>query len=140
MTSNAAAGRIKGISRPEIAAPAEVRLDVVRKKRVARDRKRFIRAAAVILIGIFVLVGMRAYCAYMQHANNVLVRENAYLQAEIDSLNSSLSEENKVTRIEEAAIEKYGMVFPTSENCIKLGAPEDEGGSLAQVIKSEAYN
>lgn len=140
MTSNATAGRIRGIRNPEYTAPAEVKLDAVRRKRVAKDRKRFIRAAAVILIGIFVLVGMRAYCAYMQHANNVLIQENAYLQAEIDSLSSSLSEENKVTKIEEVAIEKYGMVFPTSENCIKLGASEEIDGSLAQVIKSEAYN
>lgn len=140
MTNNATAGRIKGISRPDLAAPAEIRLDVIRRNRVAKDRKRLIRVAAVILIGIFVLVGMRAYCAYMQHANNVLIQENAYLQAEIDSLNSSLSEENKVTRIEEVAIDKYGMVFPTSENCIKLGTSEDKDESLAQVIKSEAYN
>lgn len=140
MTNNATAGRIKGISRPDLAAPAEIRLDVIRRNRVAKDRKRLIRVAAVILIGIFVLVGMRAYCAYMQHANNVLIQENAYLQAEIDSLNSSLSEENKVTRIEEVAIDKYGMVFPTSENCINLGTSEDKDESLAQVIKSEAYN
>lgn len=140
MTNNATVGRIKGISRPDLAAPAEIRLDVIRRNRVAKDRKRLIRVAAVILIGIFVLVGMRAYCAYMQHANNVLIQENAYLQAEIDSLNSSLSEENKVTRIEEVAIDKYGMVFPTSENCIKLGTSEDKDESLAQVIKSEAYN
>lgn len=140
MTNNATVGRIKGISRPDLAAPAEIRLDVIRRNRVAKDRKRLIRVAAVILIGIFVLVGMRAYCAYMQHANNVLIQENAYLQAEIDSLNSSLSEENKVTRIEEVAIDKYGMVFPTSENCINLGTSEDKDESLAQVIKSEAYN
>lgn len=140
MTNNATAGRIKGISRTDLAAPAEIRLDVIRRNRVAKDRKRLIRVAAVILIGIFVLVGMRAYCAYMQHANNVLIQENAYLQAEIDSLNSSLSEENKVTRIEEVAIDKYGMVFPTSENCINLGTSEDKDESLAQVIKSEAYN
>ncbi len=140
MTNNATAGRIKGISRTDFAAPAEIRLDVIRRNRVAKDRKRLIRVAAVILIGIFVLVGMRAYCAYMQHANNVLIQENAYLQAEIDSLNSSLSEENKVTRIEEVAIDKYGMVFPTSENCINLGTSEDKDESLAQVIKSEAYN
>ena len=118
----------------------EVNLDAVRRRRIANDRRRVLRIAAAVLIGIFVLVGMRAYCAYMQHANNQLVKENAYLQAEIDSLNSSLSEEAKVTKIEEVAVDKYGMVFPTAENTINLGAAEDEGSSLAQAIRSEAYN
>ena len=140
MTSNATAGRIKGIRNPNYMAPTEVNLDSVRRKRIKRDRKRLIRVAAVILIGIFVLVGMRAYCAYMQHANNELIKENAYLQAEIDSLNSNLSDEFKVTEIEEVAIEKYGMVFPTAENTVNLGAAEDEDSSLAQAIRSEAYN
>ncbi len=140
MTSNATAGRIKGIRNPNYTAPTEVNLDSVRRKRIKRDRKRLIRVAAVILIGIFVLVGMRAYCAYMQHANNELIKENAYLQAEIDSLNSNLSDEFKVTEIEEVAIEKYGMVFPTAENTVNLGAAEDEDSSLAQAIRSEAYN
>lgn len=140
MTSNATAGRIKGIRNPNYTAPTEVNLDSVRRKRIKRDRKRLIRVAAVILIGIFVLVGMRAYCAYMQHANNELIKENAYLQAEIDSLNSNLSDEFKVTEIEEVAIEKYGMVFPTAENTVNLGAAEDEDSNLAQAIRSEAYN
>ena len=118
----------------------EVNLDAVRRKRIARDRKRLIRTAAAILLGIFVLVGMRAYCAYMQHVNNELIKENAYIQAEIDSLNSSLSEEINVTRIEEVAVDKYGMVFPTAENCINLGTTEDKDESLAQIIRSEAYN
>lgn len=139
MTSSATAGRIKGTRKPAYAAPTEVNLDSVRRKRIAKDRKRFARIASVILFAIFVLVGMRAYCAYMQHANNELIKENAYLQAEIDSLNSSLSEEVKVTKIEEVAINKYGMVFPTADNTINLGTADDTEKSLAQAIRNEAY-
>ncbi|MBQ6623861.1 MAG: hypothetical protein IJH57_04505 [Mogibacterium sp.] len=140
MTSNATVGRIKGINKPDYKAPAEVNLDAVRRKRIANDRKRLIRVAAIVLLGIFVLVGMRAYCAYMQHANNELIKENSYLQAEIDSLNSDLSKEYKVTKVEEVAVDKYGMVFPTAENTINLGNANDEDNSLAQAIRSEAYN
>ena len=140
MTSNATVGRIKGINKPDYKAPAEVNLDAVRRKRIANDRKRLIRVAAIVLLGIFVLVGMRAYCAYMQHANNELIKENSYLQAEIDSLNSDLSKEYKVTKVEEVAVDKYGMVFPTAENTINLGNANDEDNSLARAIRSEAYN
>ena len=140
MTSNATVSRIKGINKPNYNTPAEVNLDAVRRKRIANDRKRLIRVAAIVLLGIFVLVGMRAYCAYMQHANNELIKENSYLQAEIDSLNSDLSKEYKVTKVEEVAVDKYGMVFPTAENTINLGNANDEDNSLAQAIRSEAYN
>ena len=140
MTGSATAGRASRINNPGYTVPVEVRLDAVRNRRISRDRKRLLRIAAVILIGIFVLVGMRAYCAYMQNANNVLMEENAYLQAEIDSLNSSLSDEIKVTRIEEVAIDEYGMIFPTKDNCINLGNTEVKEESLAQTIRVEAYN
>lgn len=139
MTSSAAASRANRIKNPAFIAPVEVRIDAVRSKRIAKDRRRFIRIAAVVLIGIFILVGMRAYCAFMQHTNNELIKKNAYLQAEIDSLNSSLSDEISVTKIEEVAVDKYGMVFPNADNCINLGAAEDKENSLAQAIRSEAY-
>ena len=118
----------------------EITLDLIRSRRVSRDRRRLVRFAAIILAGIFILVSMRAYCAYMRHANNQLIKENGYIQAEIDSLNSQIVEEIKVTRIEKVAMDKYGMVFPTAENTINLGASESADETLAATIRSEAYN
>ena len=118
----------------------ETTLDMIRSRRVAKDRRRLVRLSAIVLVGIFVLVGMRAYCAYMQHVNNQLVRENGYIQAEIDSLNSQLVEEIKVTRIERVAMDKYGMVFPTAQNCINLSTAPKPEENLAAIIRSEAYN
>ena len=118
----------------------EITLDAIRSKRVAKDRRRLVRLASLVLAGIFVLIGMRAYCAYMQHANNQLIKENSYIQAEIDSLNGQLSEQSKVTRIERVAMDKYGMVFPTAENTINLGVAKESEETLAATIRSEAYN
>lgn len=107
--------------------------------RIRADRKSALILLAVIMTAIFVLVGMRSYAAIIQHENNMLIEQNEYLQAEIDSLNSQIVEETKVTRIEKLATEDYGMVFPTSDNCIKLGTEEEVRG-LAAAIRSEAYN
>ena len=120
-------------------APRAVRIDEARKERASKERSGMLRLAILLILGIFILLGMRVYCATIQHANNVLIEENAYLQAEIDSLNSQLVEQTKVTKIEEVARGKYGMVFPSSENCINLGDVKDESDSLAATIKSEAY-
>ena len=104
------------------------------------NRKRLFSIIAVALLAIFVLIGLQAYTATLQHANNVLAEENAMLQAEIDSMDSQIVEETKVTKIEKTARQKYGMVYPTSDNCITIHEDEDMGDNLAATIRKEAYN
>ncbi len=118
----------------------ESRAERIRADRIKADRKSAVRLVAVIIIGIFVLVGMRSYAAIIQHENNVLQMQNEYLQAEIDSLSSQITEETKVTKIEQVATEKYGMVYPSADNTVVLGSAQEEAGNLASVIISEAYN
>lgn len=110
------------------------------EERIRADRRSIIKILSVVMIAIFVLVGMRSYAAILQHENNVLAEQNEYLQAEIDSISSRIVEETKVTKIEKIATEQYGMVFPTSDNCIRLGDDGEETGGLAAAIRSEAYN
>lgn len=105
-----------------------------------KQRKQLIKLISLVMLGIFVLVGMRSYAAIIQHDNNVLMEENAYIQAEIDSLSSQIVEETKVTKIEQVATTKYGMVYPTPDNCVKLSDNESEEQGLAAAIRSEAYN
>ena len=93
-----------------------------------------------MVLAVFILVGLSAYAASIQHANNVLTQENEYLQAEIDSLRIQIVEETKVTRVEEVATTKYGMVYPSSENCVVINEKAENSHSLAASIRSEAYN
>ncbi len=116
------------------------RAERIRADRIKADRRSAIRILAVVIIGIFVLVGMRSYAAIIQHENNTLIEQNEYLQAEIDSLSSQIIEETKVTKIEKVATETYGMVYPSSENCVSLSAEAPDSQNLAAVIRSEAYN
>ena len=110
-----------------------------RAVRIKAEKKKAIILVAVFILAVFTLVGMRSYAAILQHENNVLTEQNAMLQAEIDSLSSQIVEETKVTKIEKEAINEYGMVYPTSENCIKLTSEEENGETLADAIRSEAY-
>lgn len=116
------------------------RAERIRADRIKADRKSAVRILAVIIIGIFVLVGMRSYAAILQHENNVLIQENEYLQAEIDSLNCQIIEETKITKIEEVATQKYGMVYPSAENCVILSMDDTGTENLAEFIRSDAYN
>jgi cell division protein FtsB len=123
-TSPVSAGRVRTITR-------------TRSRRASRN---MLLTALAVITAVFLLVGLSAYAASIQHANNVLAQENAYLQAEIDSLNSQIVEETKVTKVEEIATEEYGMVYPTSANCIVIDESEKSEGGLAAEIKHEAYN
>ena len=104
------------------------------------DRKRLTKIVVIALLAVFVLVGLQAYTATLQHANNVLAEDNAYLQAEIDSMQAEIVEETKVTKIEKTATKKYGMVYPTSDNCVTIHEGEDTADNLAATIRAEAYN
>ena len=116
------------------------RVQRIKEDRIRADRRSAVRILAVVMIGIFVLVGMRSYAAIIQHENNILVRENEYLQAEIDSLQSQIIDETRVTRIEKVATQQFGMVYPSAANVVKLGNAESEVKNLAAAIRSEAYN
>ncbi len=106
-----------------------------------RNDKRFMLLLAVMIVaGLFVMIGMRCYGATIQHANNELEEKNSYIQAEIDSLQSQIIEKTKVTTIESLATEQYGMIYPTSDNCIRFSADDEEKENLAATIRSEAYN
>ena len=108
-----------------------------RSKRASRN---LFLAISAIVLAVFILVGLSAYAASIQHANNVLMEENEYLQAEIDSLNSQIVEATKITKVEEVAKKKYGMVYPSPENCIVINEASENSQNLAVSIRSEAYN
>ncbi len=110
------------------------------RTRSRRASRNLFIAVATLVLAVFILVGLSAYAASIQHANNVLEQENAYLQAEIDSLKSQIVEETKVTKVEEIATTKYGMVYPSAENTVVINENADGSQSLASSIKSEAYN
>ncbi len=106
----------------------------------SRKTGKLVKIILLAVAVIFILIGIQAYTATLQHANNILVQDNEYLQAEIDSIKSKIVEETKVTKIERIATDKYGMVYPTSDNCITIDEGKKGGENLAAAIKSEAYN
>lgn len=115
-------------------------LKAAQRKMSRRASRNLFFSAAALIIAVFILIGMSAYAASIQHANNVLEKENAYIQAEIDSLNSRIVDATKVTKIEKIATEEYGMIYPTTENCIVISEDSESGENLAAVIRHEAYN
>ena len=96
----------------------------------------------VLLVGILglAIVFMAAASANLRRLNNDLEAENAYIQAEIDSLEIKIGNASNINRIEKVATEKYGMVRADDESCISLGSEKTETTNLAATIKQEAYD
>ena len=92
--------------------------------------------AMVFFLQVFFSCNLMA----MQAENNRLQAENEYMQAEIDSMEDRIVEVTKVSSIEKTATQKYGMVYPSAQNCITIKADKPQDNSLASIIKHEAYN
>ena len=110
------------------------------KAGLSLDGRSLVKIIAIVLLVIFTLVSLQAYTAMLQRSNIELQEDNAYIQAEIDSMRSQIVEETKVTKIEKTARKKYGMVYPTSDNCVTIHEEEEMADNLAATIRSEAYN
>ncbi len=98
---------------------------------------------AVLLVAVLaiMMVACSAYSAKLQTENNKLQANISNLQADIDSLNEQIVEHTKLETITNVAMNKLGMVYPSSDNCIRINSGEvEEEGSLAAAIKNEAFN
>lgn len=110
-----------------------------RYEETGKESLSFKKLVIIAVITVFTLISIQALTASIQHKNNELMSQNEYLQAEIDSLNSQIIEETKVTKIERLATDKYGMVYPTSENFVTIHEETEISTNLASTIKGELY-
>ena len=114
----------------------------IKSKNNAMSNQRY-GAYVVLVVVLTVIVGMiaiRSVEASLQHSNNLLTKDNEYLQAEIDALNSEIINETKLSNIEKTAVSELGMITPTSENCITIEDEKSANSNLAATIIDEAYN
>ena len=115
-----------------------------------RDRRRTeaaarSRALLVLAVGFlcFTIVFMSALSAKLNRENMLLREENAEVQADIDNLNRSIGNANRVDKIEEVAISELGMIHSDASQCVTIGQSEESETSephLAAEIKKELYS
>ncbi len=96
----------------------------------------------IIVVGLLciVMVVLTAYSAELKCDNNALSQSNKELQGEIDTLKVRIKSANNIEHIEKVAIEKLGMVYPNSGECIYLNQEAAPEANFAMVIRERAYN
>lgn len=111
--------------------------------RVERDLKRLntlVLGLILMFLLLFVPISATSQLSELQAENNRIQAENEYMQAEINSMQSEIVEATNVTKIEKLATNKYGMVYPSEANCIRISKDKPTKNNLASTIKDEAYN
>ena len=96
----------------------------------------------ILVIGALAIAGVvtTAYAAQIKYNINVLNKENAVIQGEIENLNVSIKAANNIKTIEEKAAAELGMVYPTYDQMVFLPEEPQKVNDFAMVLKEQAYN
>lgn len=96
---------------------------------------------AIIIVGVMMIfwVVLNAYAAQIRSENNALITKNEALQGEVDTLTVNLKTSNSIEHIEYVAKNKYGMIYPTSDQRIYITDKDKPDENFATVIREQAY-
>lgn len=96
---------------------------------------------AVVMIGVLLIgtVVVNAQTAKLQYNINQLKNQNAILETEISMLEFKIEKETSVEKLEKVALTKLGMHYPAADQSVHLATVNKGEGSLADTIKSKAY-
>lgn len=92
-----------------------------------------------IFLFIILIIGLYAISASVQQKNNYLEKENSEMRAEVGALEKQLVDTSSIDKIEDMAMEKYGMVHPSQSNYVKMNVVNNDSG-LREKIEKEAYS
>ncbi len=108
-------------------------------RRTAAERYRMLTVVLAVGLICFLMVMMSAVSANLERSNDELRTDNAYIQADIDTLNDRVGESTNINRIEDVATKKLGMIHPDANNCINVDGKTSVKTDLAKTIKTQAY-
>ena len=107
---------------------------------MAKGRVKALLFIAILGLICASIVVLAAYAAELRIDNNKLIAENTLIQNEIDTLEIKIKAANNIERIEQVATEQLGMIYADENGCRYLSEEDGPVGSLAMVIKENAYN
>ncbi len=104
-----------------------------------REKKRVIMMMVVVGIMLIIMVVLAAFAAELRSENNKLITKNEAIQGEVDTLSVKIKTSNSIEHIESVAKNKFGMVYPTSDQRIYITSKDKPQGNFAAVIREQAY-
>ena len=106
----------------------------------AKDKTRLLLltvVAGVLCIGLIITT---AFAASIKYETNQIIQQNHELEAEIENLNVAVYSESNIEALEEKAMDKQGMVYPSSKQVVYLTEGEQPKDGFADIMRKQAYN
>ena len=98
----------------------------------AKDKTRLLLLTVVAGILCIGLIITTAFAASIQ--------QNHELEAEIENLNVAVYSESNIEALEEKAMDKQGMVYPSSKQVVYLTEEDLPKDGFADIMRKQAYN
>ena len=114
-----------------------------RGQRSIISRAVLLRSVLILLTAGALLVGtvwMSAKATQIKYSINRTNNEIRLLENEINTLNIKIQSANGIEYVEEYAIDKLGMRYPKSNQCIYIEEGASVRADLAAKIKEKAYS
>ena len=120
------------------------KIELLPEKKAASPISRpvLLRSVLMLIIAGVLLVGtvwMSAKATEIKYSINRTNNEIRLLENEINTLNIKIQSSNGIESVEEYAINKLGMKYPKSNQCIYIEEGAAVREDLAAVIKEKAY-
>lgn len=91
----------------------------------------------VLFIGF---IATNAYAAKVQYDINELTQDSEVIRGNIENLNVNIKKETNIQVIEEKAMARLGMVYPSMSQVVYIQADTEPAGNFAMALKEQAYN
>ena len=106
----------------------------------AKDKTRLLLltvVAGVLCIGLIITT---AFAASIKYETNQIIQQNHELEAEIENLNVAVYSESNIEALEEKAMDKQGMVYPSCKQVVYLTEEDLPKDGFADIMRKQAYN
>ncbi|WP_130864328.1 cell division protein FtsL [Bacilliculturomica massiliensis] len=106
----------------------------------AKDKLRMLMLT-VLFGALFIgFIAVTAYSAKIQYDINKMMEDSKVLQGEIQNLDVKIKSATNIQIIEEKAVARLGMVYPSMSEVIYIQADTEPAGNFAMALKEQAYN
>lgn len=127
--------------KPKVEKKSDTKVKSSNSSILAKDKARLVLLTLFIGVLSVGVILATAYAANIKYDINVLIKENAVIQGEIENLDVRLESGVNIQVVEARAIAELGMVYPNPEQLVFL-EKENQLASKDFILamKEQAYN
>ena len=105
---------------------------------VERKKRRTLFHFVLIGLVMVLFVASAAYSSSLAYNNNAMVEQNETINANIQELKVKIQSTMNIGMVENVALNKLGMIYPTESQIVQLGNGKNIN-NFSEVLRKEAF-